>query len=108
MSNPDGRGKRNEFNLNPFLNEKGIVLPADANPQPKRDVGSENLTLWKRSPFPLLICMNFSRPPIVPRIWEQTFKPGLEKIGKPLCRIDWQTDDWVRDLRQAASDAPSF
>ncbi len=67
---------------------------------------SNDLTFsdWRKSPFPILVCMPFHMPPIVPYIWETHIKPFVSSIGQVI-RIDWTTNDWVDDFRLAASDA---
>lgn len=62
------------------------------------------LSSWKRSPFPILVCMSFHTPPIVPHVWKTSIEPVVSEMG-PVIRIDWTTDDWVEDLREAVSDS---
>ncbi len=62
------------------------------------------LSDWRKSPFPILVCMPFHTPPIVPYVWETYIKTFVIKIGQVI-RIDWTTDDWVDDFRRAVYDA---
>lgn len=58
---------------------------------------------WLQSPFRLLACMPF-RIPQVSRVWTERLSPALEALGGVL-RLDWSTDDWVRDIRRLVDEA---
>ena len=58
---------------------------------------------WRQSPFRILVCMPF-RVPEVERAWRERLQPALQRIGSVL-RLDWTTDDWVRDIRRLLGEA---
>jgi hypothetical protein len=60
-------------------------------------------TRWHRDPFRLLVCMPFQSP-TASRAWTARFRPAFDAIGDVL-RLDWSTDDWVRDFRRLTEDA---
>lgn len=78
-------------------------VPEDDHVDPRSSTG-RNLSEWRRSPFPILVCMSFRTPPIVPQVWQSHIEPTVSEIGQVI-RVDWTTDDWVEDLRQVVSDA---
>ena len=76
------------------LSEEAVMKPSAMAPQETR---------WRQSPFRLLVCMPF-RVPEVSRVWVEQLQPALESLGDVL-RLDWSTDDWVRDIRRIADEA---
>jgi hypothetical protein len=58
---------------------------------------------WLLSPFRILVCMPF-RVPEISRVWSDRICPALEDLGNVL-RLDWSTDDWVRDIRRISDEA---
>jgi len=79
-----------------------VVAPTPSTPPPTIPVVSEEAR-WQRSPFRLLACMPF-RVPAVAEAWANHFRPAFAKLGDVL-RLDWSTDDWVRDVRRLAANA---
>ena len=79
-----------------------VVAPTPSTPQPTIAVVSDEAR-WQRSPFRLLACMPF-RVPAVAQAWTDHFCPAFAALGDVL-RLDWSTDDWVRDVRRLAASA---
>jgi hypothetical protein len=84
--------------------DRAVVFMEDARdvkPTPFTPVPEE--LQWRRSPFRLLACMPF-RISSVTAAWSTRLRPAFNVLGD-LLRLDWSTDDWVRDFRRLADEA---